>query len=232
MNELALLLKGRKENDKEALDEFFRLNQGLVYSLIKRYHIKENQYEEVVAIGNYGLLQAMMKFDFNYECNFSTYAVPLILGEIKRYFRDNSIIKVARSNKDLYKRIVKANDEFISINERSPSINELQEILNEDKDDIIEAISSNDLTLSLDYSIDEDEQSTLLDIVCNDELSLIDKTNLNLALESLTKKERLIIELRYFDGFSQLEVSRRLNVSQVQISRLETKILEKLKEKI
>lgn len=223
------LLKKAKEGDSEALEEFYKENQKLVYSLIKRYHIHSHEYEDVLADANYGLLMAISKFDFSYGVNFSTYAVPLILGEIKRHFRDSSLLRVSRSKKELFLKINKGIDELESILLRSPSIEEISTHINESREDIIEALDSNNKIFSLDESISDDNDNTLLNNVEDKSVSIFDQVSIKLALEKLDKKERLIIELRYFDGLSQQEVSTRLNYSQVQISRLENKILEKLK---
>lgn len=223
------LLKKAKEGDKEAFEEFYKENQKLVYSLLKRYNIHKYEYEDVLSDANYGLLMAISKFDFSYGVNFSTYAVPLILGEIKRHFRDSSLLRVSRSKKELYLKINKAIDELESLLLRSPTLDEIANHINETREDIIEALDSNNKVFSLDEEISDDNDNTLINNVSDKGISIFDQVSIKLALEKLEKKERLIIELRYFDGLSQQEVSERLNYSQVQISRLETKILEKLK---
>ena len=223
------LLKKAKEGDKEAFEEFYKENQKLVYSLLKRYNIHKYEYEDVLGDANYGLLMAISKFDFSYGVNFSTYAVPLILGEIKRHFRDSSLLRVSRSKKELYLKINKAIDELESLLLRSPTLDEIANHINETREDIIEALDSNNKVFSLDEEISDDNDNTLINNVSDKAISIFDQVSIKLALEKLEKKERLIIELRYFDGLSQQEVSERLNYSQVQISRLETKILEKLK---
>ena len=223
------LLKKAKEGDKEAFEEFYKENQKLVYSLLKRYNIHKYEYEDVLGDANYGLLMAISKFDFSYGVNFSTYAVPLILGEIKRHFRDSSLLRVSRSKKELYLKINKAIDELESLLLRSPTLDEIANHINETREDIIEALDSNNKVFSLDEEISDDNDNTLINNVSDKGISIFDQVSIKLALEKLEKKERLIIELRYFDGLSQQEVSERLNYSQVQISRLETKILEKLK---
>ena len=223
------LLKKAKEGDKEAFELFYKENQKLVYSLMKRYHIRQYEYDDVLSDANYGLLMAISKFDFSYGVSFSTYAVPLILGEIKRHFRDSSLMRVSRSKKELYLKINKAIDELEGKLLRSPSVEEISMYINESKEEIIEALDCNTRLSSLDESISEDNESSIINIVEDKSMSMLDRMSIKLALEKLEKKERLIIELRYFDGLSQQEVSSRLNYSQVQISRLETKILEKLK---
>lgn len=223
------LLKKVKQGDSEAFDIFYKENQKLVYSLMKRYHIRQHEYEDVLSNANYGLLMAINRFDFSYGVSFSTYAVPLILGEIKRYFRDSSILKVSRSKKELYLKINKAIDNLEEKLLRSPTIEEISEFINESKEDIIEALDSNNYIYSLDESISEDNDSSILNNIEDKQISLDDKLSIKFALEKLDKKERLIITLRYYDGLSQQEIGERLNLSQVQVSRLENKILEKLK---
>ena len=153
----------------------------------------------------------------------------IILGEIKRHFRDSSLLRISRSKKELFLKINKAIDDLENKLFRSPSIEEISEYINESKEDIIEALDSNNLVYRLDESISDDNENSMLNNVEDKSLSIFDQTSLNLALEKLDKKERLIIQLRYYDGLSQQEVSERLNYSQVQVSRLENKILEKLK---
>lgn len=228
MDNLELLRKA-KEGDKESFELFYKENQKLVYSLMKRYHIRQYEYDDVLSDANYGLLMAISKFDFSYGVSFSTYAVPLILGEIKRHFRDSSLLRISRSKKELFLKINKAIDDLENKLFRSPSIEEISEYINESKEDIIEALDSNNLVYRLDESISDDNENSMLNNVEDKSLSIFDQTSLNLALEKLDKKERLIIQLRYYDGLSQQEVSERLNYSQVQVSRLENKILEKLK---
>ena len=226
------LLKRAQEGDKEAFEEFYKENQKLVYSLMKRYNVQKSEYEDVLGDANYGLLMAISKFDFSYGVSFSTYAVPLILGEIKRHFRDSSLLRVSRSKKELFLKIQKAIDELEGKLLRSPTLEEISSFINEPKEDIIESLDSNNRVFSLDENMNEDSDSSILSIVEDKSNNLFDKMDIHLALEKLSKKEQLIIKLRYFEGYSQTEVSERLNYSQVQISRLEAKILEKMKELI
>ena len=226
------LLKKAQEGDKEAFEEFYKENQKLVYSLMKRYNVQKHEYDDVLGDANYGLLMAISKFDFSYGVSFSTYAVPLILGEIKRHFRDSSLLRVSRSKKELYLKIQKAIDELEGELLRSPTLEEISSYINEPKEDIIESIDSNNRVFSLDENMNEDSDSSILSNVEDKSNNLFDKMDIHLALEKLSKKEQLIIKLRYFEGYSQTEVSERLNYSQVQISRLEAKILEKMKELI
>lgn len=226
-----ILLKRIKENDKEAFNSFYFKNEPLVYSLLKKYIHKTKDYEELVMCGKYGLILAIKNFDLSYDVMFSTYAVPIILGEIKKYFKNLSIVKVSRKDKDLYRQINFISDELEIKLGRSPTLEEISETLNCPLEDIVEAISSNKSVMYLDEEFD-DEVTTKIELVKDDSISIIDQVSLNMALESLSKKERLIIELRYYDGLTQQEVSERLNISQVQVSRIESKTLKTLKELI
>lgn len=226
MNDIELLKKAQKGDDA-SFNEFFKNNIRLVYSLLKRYDIKKSEYEDVLQEAKYGLCLAMKKYDFKYGVNFSTYAVPIILGEIRRYFRENYAIKVTRSIKELSSKI----STFL-ISNPTYNIENLMEEFNESKERIIEAISLKNYILSLDETMYDNDDETLINNVSNEDMSLFDRTSLSLALDKLDKKEKLIMELRYYGGYSQVEVSKRLNISQVQVSRMETKILNKLRELI
>ena len=222
------LLERIKKFDKEAFNEFYKKNEPLVFSLLKKYTYKTNDYEELLMCAKYGLVMAIFRFDLNQDVEFSTYAVPVILGELKGYFKSLNILKVPRRLQDINKKISNANDIILEKYNRSATIEEICMLTNETKEEIIEALGS---SLKVDY-LDEDisEDTKRIDLVSDGNKSLIEQMDLQLALEQLNKKERLIIELRYFYGLTQSEISQRLNISQVQISRIEAKTLQKLKE--
>lgn len=223
MNNIELLKKGR-DGDKESFEKFYNQNIGLVISLLKRFDINKNEYEDILQEANYGLLLAMNRFDFSYEVNFSTYAVPIILGEVRKYFRDGGSLKISRGLKQLSSRINSIIDEL----NYSPSIDELAHILNEKKEAIIEAMSLKTYVESIDNLVN-DEGKNIGDNIPYESISLEDLASLQIGLDSLSKKERLIVELHYYCGYSQQEIASRLNMNQVQVSRIESKILEKLK---
>ena len=169
--------------------------------------------------------QPINRYDSSYNTEFSTYAVPLILGEIKKYFRDNNLISISRTILENHKKIVDLEKQNI---EKSPSIEEISLKLNLSKEEVIEALEANTFCYSLDSPIDDSNDITLLDTFSSNEIKK--DMDLILALDKLTSKEKLIINLRYYDGLSQNEVASRLHVNQVYISRIEKKILEKLKK--
>ncbi|MBE6132009.1 MAG: sigma-70 family RNA polymerase sigma factor [Erysipelotrichaceae bacterium] len=222
------LLKRIKAFDKEAFDEFYKKNEPLVYSILKRYSHKTSDYEDLLMSARYGLVKAIYFFDIEQDVEFSTYAFPLILGEIRSYFKGLHLLKIPRKYADISKKIEEANKTIQEKYNRSATIEEICLLTNESKEDVIESLGSLMKVDYLDEEISEDTRK--IDLISENGLSLVDKLDLKLALEELDKKERLIIEMRYFDGLTQSEVSKRLNLSQVQISRIEAKTLLKLKE--
>lgn len=223
-----LLLKRIKENDQEAFEEFYHQNEPLVYSLLKKYAMKTSDYEELAMCAKYGLVLAIHNFDLSMDVMFSTYAVPLILGEIKTYFRSLGIVRLSRRITSLKQQIYKATKELENKLNRSPKLEEISSYLSLPLEEIIEAYEASSQYYSLDEEIQEDLPR--IEIIKDNNYPFIDKIDLKMAIEQLDKKEKLIITLRYYDGLSQKEVSERLNVSQVQVSRIETKTLNKLKE--
>ena len=206
-------------------------NLLLVYKLAHRYKSKYVEFEDLISTGTIGLMKAIKQFDTSYNVEFSTYAVPLILGEIRRYFRDDGILKISRGTKDLAKRVEEVRVEIENAEHREARIEEIAEKLEVGVEDIIIALDANNYPMSLDAPLDEDNM-TLKDIISNeessvDELSRIDLEN---AIKKLDKKDQLFVRLRFFEEMKQTDLAIRFSCSQVQISRREKKILEKLKE--
>lgn len=211
-----------------ALEALVNQNTKLIYSLMNRFNYNQDEKEDLFSCAKIGLIKASQNFNPSFNCLFSTYAVPLILGEIKKYFRDNSSLHVSRSYKDLYREIMKANEVLESKNQKSVSLDEIAEYLSVSYEDVLYAYEAHYVNASLDTPLTNEDDLCLMDTIANKDNNE-DSYALKLALEKLDKRERLIIELRYFDGYTQEEVAQRLFLSQVQISRLEKKILEKLK---
>ncbi|CDD92133.1 rNA polymerase sigma factor [Coprobacillus sp. CAG:826] len=223
------LLKRAKDGDKQALDEACKIHTPLVISLCSRYQSGMVDKEDLVSVGMLGLLKAIQQFDENFGVQFSTYAVPLILGEIKRFFRDDGVIKVSRQYKELYLKIQKKEKELEMKLERAVTIDDLAKELDVPREDIHMAIESHYYPTSLSTPMDDDHfvfEDTLGE---NDVIEELDKMDLLEALKKLDPKEQLLIKMRYFDEMKQQECAERFFVSQVQISRMEKKILEKLK---
>lgn len=227
-----VILKAQN-GDEEAKNKLVTDNLSLVWSLVHRFNNPMYEKEELFQIGCIGLIKAINKFDVSYDVTFSTYAVPIILGEIKRHFRDDGAIKVSRSIKELNQKINKISEEYLMKNNKEISILELSEILNVSKSDIVLAMDSKYYPTSLNEVIYEKDGSTITieeRIEDKETYSLIDKITLKEEIEKLSPKEQLLIKMRYYMDMNQDAIAKHFNVSQVQISRMEKKILEKLKK--
>ena len=222
-----------QNKDEKAKELLVKENLSLVWSLVHRFNSMMYEKEELFQIGCVGLIKAIDKFNVSYDVAFSTYAVPIILGEIKRHFRDDGAIKVSRSIKELNQKISKISDEYLIKNNKEISIEELSNILNVSKADIVLAIDSKYFPTSLNEVIYEKDGSVITveeRLVEKESYSLIDKITLYEEINKLTEKERKLIKMRYYLDMNQDQIAKEFNVSQVQISRLEKKIIEKLKK--
>ncbi len=227
------LIKRAQNGDHEAKDTLVMNNISLVWSIVHRFNTPLYDKEDIFQIGCIGLIKAIMKFDLTYDVQFSTYAVPIILGEIKRYFRDDGAIKVSRSLKELNVKINQLSDQFLNEHQRPITINELEEILKIPASEIVLAMDSKYYPTSLSEPIYEKDGSTICIEDRIEDLrtySLVDKITLQEELQKLDKKEQLLIQLRYYKDMNQEQIAKIFKVSQVQISRMEKKILEKLKK--
>ena len=224
-----------KEGDKEIREQLITENMGLVWSIVRRFLGRGYEAEDLFQVGSIGLMKAIDKFDITYDVKFSTYAVPMILGEIKRFLRDDGEIKVSRLIKIQALQI----NRFIESKQREtgkePTIEEIATALNITKEDVVFAMDSSKMPVSLYETIEdgEDKGQSLIDKIPSKhtEEEQVDKLYLKSLISSLTDREQKIIMLRYFRDKTQGEVAKILGVSQVQVSRLETKILTKLKSK-
>lgn len=224
---IALAQKG----DEEALSLLVSSNMPLIKSIIKRYKSRNLEYDDLIQLGSMGLVKAVKNFDSSYNVRFSTYAVPMIAGEIKRFIRDDGSIKVSRSIKLLAHKINAYIEENKKINENGPTLNEIAKEFDIDVQDISFILDSSRMPLSL-YSKTEDENSiNLIDKLMNDDHSedVIDKMLIRDVINMLPDREKKIIIYRYYRDKTQSEIATEIGISQVQISRLETKILEKIR---
>lgn len=222
-----------KEGDNKAKAILIESNAPLVKSIVKRYLNKGVEYDDLYQLGCLGFLKAINNFDESFNVKFSTYAVPMIAGEIKRFLRDDGSIKVSRAIKGLYFQIQKIIDERKSQNKEPPSIKELSTIFNIEEQEIVFVMESAKMPLSLFEQIDKDGGVEIIDRISssNEEEELTNNMLVKDLLKSLNPKDRKIIILRYYRDKTQNEIAQMLGVSQVQVSRLENKILSKLKQK-
>ncbi|HHY70248.1 MAG TPA: RNA polymerase sporulation sigma factor SigF [Thermoanaerobacterales bacterium] len=229
------LLKKAKRGDRQSKDELVSLNLGLVWSIVKRFSNRGYELEDLFQIGSIGLLKAIEKFDFSYDVKFSTYAVPMIIGEIRRYIRDDRPIKVARSLKELAFKIQRTQEELTNTLDREPTVNELSDEMGVSVEELVIAMEASQSLVSLNNVAYQDDGSPiyLIDQINEDKYRqnlLFDRIALKEALSKLDKEERQIIILRYFKDMTQVDVAKALNMTQVQVSRLERKVLEKVKD--
>ncbi|MBQ6860192.1 MAG: sigma-70 family RNA polymerase sigma factor [Clostridia bacterium] len=227
MNELILRAQ---ENDKEALNTLIKENVGLVWNVVRRFSNRGYELEDLFQIGCMGFVKAIKKFDVSFGTELSTYSVAMIIGEIKRFLRDDGMIKVSRSLKEIATKV----REFQKINiDKDYSIEEVSKILKIDKSDIIMALDATSGVDSLDRNISDDVDSkTIGESLASKENEyefLLDKLMINSMLENLTDKEREVIICRYYKDMTQGNVAKLYGTSQVQISRIEKKALSKMR---
>lgn len=225
-----------KNGSAEAKDKLIQGNFPLIKSIVKNFQNKGVDYEDLYQIGCVGFLKAINNFDVKFDVKFSTYAVPMIAGEIKRFLRDDGDIKISRAIKTLWLKIKSYVDVYEKLHNESPTIDEIAKALSVTPEEVVYAQDASKQILSLDAQIDEtsNNSQSVLDRVVEEDKSeiLLDKLLLKEAISLLPEREKKIVLLRYYRGKTQSEVAMMLGVSQVQISRLETKIIDKLKNKI
>jgi len=235
-NEQMEMLKEIKNGKVELKDEFINANLRLVLSLIKKFTNRGENINDIFQVGVIGLIKAIDNFDITQEVQFSTYAVPMILGEIKRYLRDNSAFRVTRSLRDLSYVISQEREKYIAKHNEEPTVDELVKIIGAPKEQIILAIDSTVAPMSIYDTVYNDggDQIFLLDQLKNEKEEsddLITHISVDQMLSKLSNKEKYIIEKRYFKDKTQVELADELGVSQAQISRIEKAALLKMKNK-
>lgn len=234
---LALIDKAQ-QGDEEAKETLIANNLGLVRSVVSKFLNIGYDRDDLFQLGSIGLMKAIYKFDSKFNVKFSTYAVPMILGEIKRYLRDDGMVKVSRSLKQIAIKAKSQSEILTKKLGREPSIEEIAKELDVEKEDLVMAMESNFSVEYLHSVIHEEEGSPicLIDKISlkgeSEEEKVIDNLLLKEVLGKLEKRERQIIMLRYFEDKTQSEIGDMLNISQVQVSRIEKKVLSKLKSYI
>ncbi len=226
--EIKLLIKQSQEGDQSARDTIVEKNMRLVWSVVQRFLNRGYEADDLFQIGSIGLLKSVDKFDLSYDVRFSTYAVPMIIGEIQRFIRDDGTVKVSRSLKETGNKVRKAKDELSKSLGRTPTISEVAEHLDIAVEDVIMAQDAVRAPQSIHETVYENDGDpiTLLDQISDhSENKWFDKIALKDIMDKLDERERLIVYLRYFKDQTQSEVADRLAISQVQVSRLEKKIL-------
>ncbi|AUJ26355.1 MULTISPECIES: RNA polymerase sporulation sigma factor SigF [Virgibacillus] len=229
--EVKTLIEKSQQGDKVARDKLVEKNIRLVWSVVQRFINRGYDPDDLFQIGSIGLIKSIDKFDLSYDVRFSTYAVPMIIGEIQRFIRDDGTVKVSRSLKETGNRIRKKKDELTKKNGRSPTVNELSEALEISPEEVIHAQEASRSPQSIHETVFENDGDpiTLLDQISDQDTKWFERITLQEAIRDLSERERLIVYLRYYKDQTQSEVAKRLGISQVQVSRLEKKILEEMK---
>lgn len=234
-HEMKELIRRSQQGDQDARDEIIQKNMRLVWSVVQRFLNRGYEPDDLFQIGCIGLLKSVDKFDLSYDVKFSTYAVPMIIGEIQRFIRDDGTVKVSRSLKEMGNKIRKAKDELSKRYGRVPTVMEIADYLHISPEEVVLAQEAGRSPASIHETVYENDGDpiTLLDQIADqDEELWFDKIALKKAMEELDERERLIVYLRYYKDQTQSEVASRLGISQVQVSRLEKKILQQMKQRM
>lgn len=231
------LIRRSQEGDKEAREVLIEENMGLIHHVVKRFLGRGVEAEDLFQIGAIGLVKAVDRFDLSFGVRFSTYAVPMIAGEIKRFLRDDSMIKISRSLKELAIRAAKLREQLLMERGEEPGVEELSELLGVEPEELVQAMDGSAEVESLQKIVyqGDGEGLSLMDKVeqgKDEEETLLRQLLLEQLLRSLEPKERRLIMLRFFHDRTQTQVAEELGMSQVQVSRLEKKILTALKKRI
>lgn len=231
------LFKKIKKGDKGAREDFINGNLRLVLSVIQRFSGRGENMDDLFQVGCIGLMKSIDNFDPSYNVKFSTYAVPMIIGEVRRYLRDNNSIRVSRSLRDIAYKAMKVREELVSKNEKEPTVEEIAKKLNIDKEDIVQALEAIQDPMSLYEPIYNDGGDAIfvIDQVSDDKNvddNWLERISLKEAMTKLGEREKHILNLRFFKGRTQMEVAKEIGISQAQVSRLEKTALSHVKKNI
>lgn len=226
-----------KAGDLEAREEFIQGNLRLVLSIIQRFNRRGENVDDLFQVGCIGLIKAIDNFDLSQNVRFSTYAVPMIIGEIRRYLRDNNSIRVSRSLRDVAYKALQAREQLVNKNLKEPTIMEIAEELNLPKEEVVFALDAIQEPISLFEPIYHDSGDAIFvmdqvkDEKSEDEVWL-QEIAIREAISKLNKREKLILNLRFYEGKTQMEVAEEIGISQAQVSRLEKNALRQMRKLI
>lgn len=235
MDKTLELLKLAKEGNQDAKEQLIAENLGLVWAVARRFVGRGHELEDIYQIGCIGLIKCIDKFDLSYDVKFSTYAVPMISGEIKRFLRDDGMIKVSRTLKETAYKVKKARDEIINQTGVEPKLEELSRVLEIDVEEIVASLEANVEVESIHKTIYQNDGNAiyLMDKIASEKdenENLLNQLVVEGLLEQLDATEEKIIKMRYFENKTQTEIAKEIGISQVQVSRMEKKILLKMRE--
>ena len=227
------LLKSSKKGDKNARERLVNCNLRLVLSVVKKFSMRGENPDDLFQVGCVGLIKSIDNFDISQNVKFSTYAVPMIIGEIRRYLRDNNSLRVSRSIKDTAYHAMRTKEKFIIDNGREPTISEIAKIMNTKREDIVIALESIVEPISIYEPVFSDNGDTvyILDQLGdkNDDRCWLEEIFLKETIKSLSRREKTILNKRFIEGKTQTEVSKEIGISQAQVSRIEKTAINKIK---
>jgi len=234
MDHTIALIQKSHEGDEEARAQIVEENTGLVWCIVRRFTGRGTELEDLFQIGTIGLIKAVDKFDCSYEVCFSTYAVPMIIGEVRRFLRDNNSIRVSRSLRDIAYKTVSAREALTRELDREPTLDEIAERTSINREEIIQSLDAIQSPLSLYEPVYSDGGDTLyvMDQISdkkNKEDNWVQEIALCEALKKLPKREQRIIKMRFYEGKTQMEIAQEIHISQAQVSRLEKSALKTMK---
>ncbi|MBL4934973.1 RNA polymerase sporulation sigma factor SigG [Clostridium sp. YIM B02515] len=234
-SEMRQLLFKMKDRDEESREKFIRGNLRLVLSVIQRFNNRGENVDDLFQVGCIGLIKAIDNFDLTQNVKFSTYAVPMIIGEIRRYLRDNNSIRVSRSLRDIAYRALQVRDKLISENNKEPTISQIAKELKVPREEVVFALDAIQDPVSLFEPIYHDGGDAIYvmdQISDNKNLddSWLENISIKEAMKKLNDREKLILTLRFFDGRTQMEVADEIGISQAQVSRLEKTALRHMRK--
>lgn len=227
------LINRAHQGDKLARDKILIENTGLIWSIVRRFLNRGHEGEDLFQIGCIGMLKAIDRFDTEFDVAFSTYAVPMIEGEIRRFIRDDGIVKISRKIKENQMKIMHQREIYINEKKQEPTIEELEKVCDLTKEEIVMAMDASRNVESIDKEMySKDSAYTLMDLAEDDtniEETVLNKIMVQQLMDMLESKERKIINLRYFKNKTQSQVAKEMGMTQVQVSRLEKKILNSMR---
>ena len=227
------LINRAHQGDKLARDKILIENTGLIWSIVRRFLNRGHEGEDLFQIGCIGMLKAIDRFDTEFDVAFSTYAVPMIAGEIRRFIRDDGIVKISRKIKENQMKIMHQREIYINEKKQEPTIEELEKVCDLTKEEMVMAMDASRNVESIDKEMySKDSAYTLMDLAEDDtniEETVLNKIMVQQLMDMLESKERKIINLRYFKNKTQSQVAKEMGMTQVQVSRLEKKILNSMR---
>ena len=226
LEKLALARAG----DKQARDELTKENLPLVHYVVKRFRDRGAEYEDLVQYGCIGLLKAIDRFDPAYNVRFSTYAVPIIMGEVRRFLRDDGPVHISRTIHDNAVRVERFREEYLRQNGEEPSLSQIGEETKLSREDVLLAVNANHRVRSLSEPVNGESELRLMDVIGEERMADVDsRLTLKKLLMELQPEERTIIIRRYFHAHTQTDIAKDLGISQVQVSRMEGRIIKRMR---